>query len=449
MTKTKTIFDFLPFDTCCAEQTIALNAMQVFVGNDDKDDFLILSGAAGTGKTSVTSALINYMADSQALYHICAPTGRAARILGRKTGKSSETIHSLIYIPEVNDDGIITWKLKLNTTDKKCVFIIDEASMIAAVTNMSADGMFLSANVLLDDLASFIKSGNSENKIVFLGDDRQLPPVDEYDSKALNADYLRNKYSWNGSAYELKEVIRQKCGSYILDNAVKIRESINNNEPMPMIKANRYRSAYEAATVYARNFEEDNGQSAVCIARSHKQNNSMNAYIRALIFGGMPKLIVPGDLMIVNRNWKRLGCELNNGDAVTVLSVDWAGAKEMAGLTFVPVRIAAKDLAGNSFEVDELLLLDILTNENHQLTAEQAKRLMGERMRINKTFRESKKASDDAYVGALHLVYGHSITCHKAQGGEWNRVYLNTFGVREAKWMYTAVTRAQHILEII
>lgn len=446
---TKTIFDFLPFDSCSAEQRNALNAMQVFVGADNADDFFILSGAAGTGKTSITSALINYLSASMLYYQICAPTGRAARILGKKTGRSSDTIHTLIYMPEVNDDGITTWVRKINKTDKKCVYVIDEASMIAAIANNSADGMYLSANALLDDIAAYVKEGNEGSKIVFLGDDHQLPPVEENESKALELEYLTKKYGWKGSAYELTEVIRQKSDSYILDNAIKIRESIDNKSPMPAIKANRYRSIYDAATVYAKNFEENTSHTAVCIGRTHKQNNIMNGYIRKLIFGGNVPLVVAGDLMIVNKNWKRGGQELSNGDAVTVIKFDWENRRYMADLTFVPVKIAAKDLAGEAFEVDELLLLDILTNEKHQLTPMQAKRLTSERLRVNKDFRKSKNPIDDPYMGALQLVYGHSITCHKAQGGEWDRVYVNTYGVGDAKWMYTAVTRPISILEVI
>ena len=55
---------------------------------------------------------------------------------------------------------------------------------------------------------------------------------------------------------------------------------------------------------------------------------------------------------------------------------------------------------------------------------------------------------DDRYVGALRLTYGHAITCNKAQGGEWNEVYLNTFKVPNLKWLYTGVTRAVNELRV-
>lgn len=448
MTETKTIFDFLPFDNTTTEQTIALNAMQSFVSGNDTNDFLILSGAAGTGKTSITSALVNYLSHKMTGYRICAPTGRAARILGSKTGRDSDTVHSLIYVPETNDEGQVTWMLKTNMNDKQCIYIIDEASMVAATTNKSADEMYFSANPMLDDLKTFVKSGNESSKIIFLGDDRQLPPIDEKESRALDMRYLEQKFNWTGNCYQLTEVIRQKSGSYILQNATRIRHSIDCKTDMPKIQANYYRSGHEAAKVYALNFDASNYDQAVCIGRTHKQNNVMNDYIRQNLFGGNQKPIVPGDMMIVNRNWSRFGVRIDNGDAVMVEAIEWTKAENVAGLWFVPIRIRYKNVQGEDVSLDDFILLDILLNENHQLKPEQARRLYGERIRKNKIFRQSRKPADDKYIGALHLIYGYSITCHKAQGGEWNRVYVNTYGVKDAKWMYTAVTRAKNILEV-
>src|SRR5688572_12070976 len=96
------ILDYLAFDAPTSEQVAALNAMSEFVGAANKDDFFTLCGAAGTGKSSITSALIGYLNDRDISYHIAAPTGRAARIIGRKTKCQNSTIHSLIYKVDAN-----------------------------------------------------------------------------------------------------------------------------------------------------------------------------------------------------------------------------------------------------------------------------------------------------------------------------------------------------------
>ena len=128
------ILDHLKF-TPTFEQNRALNEMSNFVKEGNTNDFLILSGSAGTGKTSITTALIGYLNTCAISYNIAAPTGRAARILGRKSQTLNSTIHSLIYDPIVNQKtGVITFKLKKNIVKDYTVFIIDEASMISSKT---------------------------------------------------------------------------------------------------------------------------------------------------------------------------------------------------------------------------------------------------------------------------------------------------------------------------
>ena len=109
------ILDHLQFDCPTLEQKRALIAMSNFVKDSNNNDFLILSGAAGTGKTSITTALIGYLNSICASYSIAAPTGRAARILGRKSNTLNSTIHSLIYNTKVDSkSGEITFTLKEN-----------------------------------------------------------------------------------------------------------------------------------------------------------------------------------------------------------------------------------------------------------------------------------------------------------------------------------------------
>ena len=73
-----TILDHLQFDCPTVEQKIALLGMSDFIKQTNTDDFFILCGAAGTGKTSITTALIGYLNTKSIGYNIAAPTGRAA-----------------------------------------------------------------------------------------------------------------------------------------------------------------------------------------------------------------------------------------------------------------------------------------------------------------------------------------------------------------------------------
>jgi exodeoxyribonuclease-5 len=76
--------NFLHFDCPTTEQKNALLAMQDFIQEENEKDFLILCGAAGTGKTSITSALIGYMNQKDVCYRIAAPTGRACSDIGEE-----------------------------------------------------------------------------------------------------------------------------------------------------------------------------------------------------------------------------------------------------------------------------------------------------------------------------------------------------------------------------
>jgi len=446
----KTIHGYLHFQHPTLEQKNALNSLAEFVCEENKEDFLILCGAAGTGKTSITSALIGYLNADKINYSIAAPTGRAARILGRKTNSLSATIHSKIYTVEPNKEtGAVKFLLKKNTCSDFTVFIIDEASMIASGVSTKNNHLFQTNDSLLNHLTKFVKQGNSKNKIIFLGDKNQLPPINEQESNALNPNYLRSTFGWTGGFHYLTEVKRQEDGSYILTNAIALRKAIDNESPViPPINAYRHRNGFVAARDFAKQYNPSNPDTAVSIGQSHKANKIFNDEVRKNVFSGQIKLVEPGDLMLVTHNWKRNGDILFNGDHVVIDEVHLDKIETVANLHFAPVKLKAKALDGREQMIEDYILLDILLSEKPDMDMTLENGLRAERFRKNIRFRESGKPEDDRYVGAIRLMYGYAITCHKAQGGEWDKVYVNTFGVKDPKWSYTAVTRAVNVLEV-
>ena len=86
--------------------------------------------------------------------------------------------------------------------------------MIASNQQSEEGSLFKSDNSLLKDLIDFVKNGNTINKIIFLGDKNQLPPVNETESKALSNEYLQAKFNIQGKSYLLTEVKRQEDGSF-------------------------------------------------------------------------------------------------------------------------------------------------------------------------------------------------------------------------------------------
>jgi len=333
------IFHFLQFSQPTSEQREVLSALQQFVELTDLHDFMIITGAAGTGKTSLTTALIGYLNHLGIPYHIAAPTGRAARLIGRKARTVSSTIHSMIYDTEVNDTtGKVHWIRKDMQLASYSIFLIDEASMISKETKNN-DSLFEVDRGLLYDLVDFIKKGNVNNKIIFLGDRYQLPPVFEEKSYALDQNFIENTFNLRGKTFLLTEVKRQKDGSYVLNNATSMRESIDKGHSTHAIEGHKYDNLYSASHFYVKDTQKNGYENQITIGVSHKANDFFNDLVRTKIYGKSKQILEKGDLLMVCQNWRRSETTLYNGDHVEILEIDWKLFEQVGGLHFVAVKL--------------------------------------------------------------------------------------------------------------
>ncbi|MDI9358835.1 MAG: AAA family ATPase [Phycisphaerales bacterium] len=467
----KPIINYLQFRQPTADQTNVLNALETFVNKNCTDDFFILKGAAGTGKTSLVTALVGYLNDAKQMYRICAPTGRAARIINKKTDTISSTIHALIYKPiesEVDEyDPVTRTKKKvkkivfsLRKLIEESIVIVDEASMIGQESEKDTNSLFVVERGLIHDIVKSIKGGNVNSKIIFIGDDYQLPPVGERISPALDQDFLTRTFNLSGKTYELKEIKRQEDGSTIITNATAIKERIDSNQPSAvtndlLIDAPKIRGGiYNAVKEYVRDYKKNEGSAdaTIALAVSNKANDFFNKLVRDEIYGQAKQLLEAGDLLMVLKNWKRGNALLYNGDHVKVLSVELDKIETVADLNFVPIKI--KRLLGDQIEIDDYALLESIINPGGEIPLELERKLHQVRKIKNKVYDTTAAPENDRYVGALRMCYGHSITAHKAQGGEWKKVFINSLGVGNPqrgvsglKWQYTAITRAQETVK--
>jgi len=440
------IFKHLHFSHPTTEQVEVLCEMQKFIEDSNHFDFIVLCGAAGTGKTSITAALVGYMNELGKSYRIAAPTGRAARIIGRKAKTITSTIHSMIYAPKAdNETGKVIFKLRIGHNSKPLIYIIDEASMVPKDVDKEQN-LFQVEKGLIYDLITSVKGANSNNKIIFLGDRYQLPPIGEAESHALNMDFLEKTFNLKGHSYLLTEVKRQEDGSYILENATDIRKAIDRGETSHPIKGNQNKTIYAAADKYVSDTKNEGLENQVAIGVSHKANKFFNDLIRERIFGSAKKILEQGDLLLVTQNWYRNGIQLYNGDHVELMSVDWNIQEQVAGLHFVAVKIKGLFSEFDNI-VEDYALLETILYPGGLIDSKLENELRRQRYIKNKIFRETNMPSDDRYVGALRLIYGHAITCNKAQGGEWKKVFVNTMGIPSLKWQYTAVTRGINEIE--
>ena len=165
-----------------------------FLENDEQ--FMIVNGPAGTGKTSLISELIQESIKLNLSYDAIAYTGKAASNLRSKTNGTGKTIHSFLYTYDyVLEDDTNSWKRqRLVKFDDLDILFVDEASMISS----SVEGFRVNKvkTYLLQELLLAVKDKRIK-KIMLLGDYHQLPPILEerkiYNDEITNAEIIFDK----------------------------------------------------------------------------------------------------------------------------------------------------------------------------------------------------------------------------------------------------------------
>lgn len=436
------------------------------LSGDDRKVFL-LCGYAGTGKTSLISALVRTMEQLERKTVLLAPTGRAAKVFSSYSGQSAHTIHKCIYRQKsIMDSSVFT--LSENRM-RNTLFIVDEASMISNESNAMTG-----AGGLLDDLIEFVYSGCGCS-LLLLGDTAQLPPVGEWQSPALTESYLRSMFL-NVKSVELRQVMRQLNDSGILFNATMLREKIENEDAycLPKVELKGFPDICSVhgdeliesiETCYDRTGVEE----TIILCRSNKRANVYNEGIRRRILYREEELSRGDMLMIVKNNyyWREvLGREdkallekldfIANGDMAQIVRVH--GVEEMYGFRFADVTLSMIDY--EDCEIDVKIMLNTLTSESPSLTREENERLFNAVWEDYPEIRSKRKRMEEIrknpYYNALQVKYGYAVTCHKAQGGEWKRVFVDQGYVGEDminpdyyRWLYTAFTRASEKLYLV
>lgn len=422
------------------EQIKALDLSQEFINEKHQDDFLIIRGSAGTGKSTLVKAITDYLTSQEQKFVLAAPTGKAAKVIQKKTGFAARTIHSLIYTPEPLKHGSgVRMVRKPNQSREKTIFIIDEASMISDV--LMSNENFVASKPLLTDLLDYIKQGNSENQVIFIGDTFQLQPIGSKESPALSPQYLSNKKGLKGAMVELTEVKRQDKDSYILQNATLLRQCIERGITFSGINCKMLSRSTTALYKYMELYEPEIFNKVTVLAWTNGDVNWFNSAVRDRL-GFNPKPLVIGDQIQLHQNWFGNGRMIMKGDTGIIRNVS-DRIENYAGLNFVDTELEFSDGIGEKFNVVTKVLLDALISFNGDIGYEKENALFAEVMKHNATFRESRMPSDDKYIGAMRMRYAYATTCHKAQGGEWENVILHPYMPKnDYRWQYTAITRA-------
>lgn len=439
------------------EQKAVLEDLSEFISTLGSRSIFLLKGYAGTGKTTLISALVKSLPSVGKRSALLAPTGRAAKVLAKYSKRKASTLHKKIYWIRTSKNGntFITLKENLHTNT---IFIVDEASMIPEDLNDS-----LSKRSLLEDLIKYVYEG-IDCKLILIGDTAQLPPVHLDVSPALDEENLDKKYQKQIISKELKEVVRQEKNSLVLENATQLRKLIEvNNNSLPKIKLNNDVIRISSGEDLQENIEAAYAQSGVenttIICRSNKRANQYNNRIRSEILW-QEDIISSGDILMVVRNnyfWLDEKSEagfLANGDIIEVTRVK--EIIERYGFKFAKASIRLLDYP-NENEVETILLLDTISSESPSLKYEEYKKLYKEVGLDYKGQKDiNKKIKENEFFNAIQIKFGYSITCHKAQGGQWKEVFIDIGYFKKEmldknylRWLYTAFTRSTEKLYLI
>ena len=480
------------------EQANALDVFARFITDRNPHAVMILRGSAGTGKTSLSGAIVRTMKAIGQKVMLLAPTGRAAKVFSLSSGSPAFTIHRRIYREKAFSgvDGQFNLNDNLYTDT---LFMVDEASMIS---NLGLGGTTFGSGCLLDDLVHFVYQGHND-RLMLIGDKAQLPPIGEEESPALHAAMLEG-YGLSVYECDLNEVLRQSEQSGILYNATMIRQMITHDDitQLPKIHFSGFSDIQqmpgaELIEALADSYHHVGLDDTIVVTRSNKRANIFNQGIRNMVLDRDEELSQGDILMIVKNNYywmeeerkkikesevksnvaetanhkvqsskfqvqskevqsKELPAFLANGDRAKVLRV--RRRIDLYGFRFATLLLQFPDY--DNYELEATVLLDTLTSEAPALTHEQQEQLFRQ---IEEDYQDIPLKADrmkairqDRFFNALQVKFAYAVTCHKAQGGQWAHVYVDQGYMTDdmltpdyIHWLYTAFTRATEKLYLV
>lgn len=469
-------------------QSSVIDELDIFLSNETS--CFLLKGYAGTGKTFLMKGLTDFLFQSKRNFVIAAPTGRAAKVISQKTKHKAFTIHRAIYSSKElkefkikGEDGTETFKfyfeVRKNEDSINTVYIIDEASMIS---NVYSEGEFFrfGSGFLLQDLLTHINFDNKDHnrKIIFIGDNAQLPPVNMNFSPALNAKYLQENCCLVSNEFELTEVVRQKAESGILHNATKIRKSLKENifnkldieTDFKDINKTKYE---ELLPKYLQACNNKIDEETIIIAHSNSAVKGYNDFVRNHFFPNQKTITVGDKVILLSNNYNYPQMELLNGDIGFIIKISPTtesrkiplkrkNSKNIVEEINVPlifrnVTITFTDEDFKKHDIECKIIENLLYSHDRDLSSDELKALYIDFKIRNENLKSGTQPFKDAlrndrYFNALRIKFGYAITCHKAQGGEWANTFLNCktsmgyFNSSYFRWLYTGITRAKENL---
>lgn len=447
-----------PFEPTSGQQELFEMFDRFLLEKDQHRPTLILSGYAGTGKTTIVSAVVKTLPFFKMKHVLMAPTGRAAKVMSAYAKRTAFTIHKKVFQQTAEPGGGLRFKRQKNY-HKDTLFIVDEASMISDQQEYGKKG-------LLAELIDYVFSQEG-NRLLLIGDVAQLPPVGVTESPALEKNYLSSGFKTDVYSLEMTQVMRQVEGSGILFNATNLREELTKEAFKIKFKTKSFKDIFrmtgerlEDGLRYA--YDKYGVEETAIICRSNRNAVQYNQYIRRAIQYREDELEAGDLLMIVRNNYTFLpegtaAGFIANGDFVEVLKI--IRFEEYYGLRFADLTLRLVDYPEQE-PFDAKVILDTLYAHDASLNDKDYKRLYDEVAQdysdIDSKTERLKSIKKDPFLNALQVKFAYALTCHKSQGGQWSAVFVDQGYLTDElvdreylRWLYTAITRAKEELFLV
>jgi exodeoxyribonuclease-5 len=262
--------------------------------------------------------------------------------------------------------------------------------------------------------------------------------------------------------------MRQSLDSEVLYNATLLREKLSLEDySLPLFKTVNQRElirigGFELEELLIEAYGQKEHDKAVIITRSNKRANLFNQEVRKRILFKEFE-VESGDRMMVVKNnyfWLKEGSEagfIANGDMIEILRV--RKTEECYGFRFADVTLKMLDYPDEpSYEAK--IILDTINSETASLSHDQGRELylgvLDDYQDIPERTRRNEKVRIDPYYNALQVKFGYALTCHKTQGGQWEKIFIDRIYLKDnipdrdaLRWYYTALTRATDTVYLI